>query len=782
MTGETRVKDVVGIGKAAWKLEDAFRGEKDVADYPNTKEARDLYIEAAGAEADFRRSLLFMVLLSIMETPSWCNTEQGWFFPGELMDPLKRCELKGVEGNNLMLSGVMYIPPGWALVIECVLMYFIVKKLRLEKKLQTDFFDPLAKPGSKNNYVDMRMVNFGLGCCAFELFDCFIFIVFRPNWRLAFIARTGYLCLLPAVQSLFLCLKKVIVEFLSIASFLAGTIIFFAWIVVTIAADWKDVDKKGIPTNKGFDSFSASLYTMFVAGATDDFVSCFLRSYTAYRWTGLLWLMFLIIVQVLLLSLVLDTLVAAYTTFREHLEEDAVKKNVLGIMETFDILIQSHCGDSKGNLTKESFMDFVYEFGRSPRARRIDPRTAEIMFTAVDSSNDGAISKPEFGEICGVMEYELWTTKKYSNIKENHPDWWNNPWMTWFVSCVDGGSFDVFMNCVLLVNLVLVITETSYDLWDQECPPVISKIELVFSMLYVGEVALRLCVYSWAEYWSYRSNQFDFFTTWALLASSVVETVVESSPTSAGANIKRYMNILRLLRLLRVIKQLKQLKVVQFMVDTIMKLVSASKEVLIPLGVIVFFFTTLSVQLWGGLLYIGNPHLEETEYAENKYYVLNHNDFLMALGVWVVALLCEYVPEFAESIYVTADHKWTWFVYFIFYVLGVSIVFELVKAFTIEVFVELTKRQNEKREEKEEREEAGEGSSSGGGDDDDDVLPALLALQSDFELKGEQLHYRNIGDVMMQEKMKEAFEEIKERMEEEEAEEAEHGHAGHGHH
>ena len=50
-------------------------------------------------------------------------------------------------------------------------------------------------------------------------------------------------------------------------------------------------------------------------------------------------------------------------------------------------------------------------------------------------------------------------------------------------------------------------------------------------------------------------------------------------------------------------------------------------------------------------------------------------------------LLCEYKAEFTDAIAKTSQIPFSWSIFFIFYVFAVSIVFELVKAFTIEVAI-----------------------------------------------------------------------------------------------
>merc|ERR1719401_3059817 len=419
----------------------------------------------------------------------------------------------------------------------------------------------------------------------------------------------------------------------------------------------------GEPVNKGFETFRTTLNTMFVAGSTDEFVGCFLRTYTAHRASGLLWLTFLIIVQVLLLNLVLDTLVAAYTRYQEKAEERDSAEAVEGIKEAFRTMSElSPTGD---HLSKDMFLEFTKEFSRSPNVRPIPEKNADIVFKAVDKDGSGQIDEMEFFSICGVVQYDFWTTLYDSPVKEAVPALWNNALFQRFRTCVHSGGFDTFMNWVLMVNLMLVICESVYDLNDWQETAVMENLELSFSLVYVLEVSLKLCVWDFGYYWSLRSNVFDFITTWLLLASSVLD---ELAASSSGTNIKRYMNILRLLRLLRVLKQLKRLKKVQLMVETICNIVSASKHIMTLLGVVTFFFSALSVQLWGGILYKSNPTLEETEYKEKHLWVLNFNDFGTAFGVWVVSLLCEYVPVFPDAIAKSSSITGSWLIFLFFYI------------------------------------------------------------------------------------------------------------------
>jgi hypothetical protein len=749
------------IGKAAWQLEDTQQ-DRLVAYYPDEKEARDAYFAAAAADVWYQRALIILLVLTIFETPSWCHRghETNWFgiVPSHESCQIVREDGTRVKNTDILLSGLPYMPLGYGVCVEVVLIFMIGRKLWLERSLQVNYFDKLAKKHNTEqvDYVSRKLLNFGLACVVFEFMDSVAFILIRQNWRLAFFSRAGFLCLLPGVQRLAHMVYMVVNQFFTIASFLAGTLLFFAWIFVTIFSTVNSVDVHGEPVNKGLDTFPHALNSLVIAGTTDDLVMILLPSYTNVRICGILWLVFLVLVHVLLLNLVLDTLVAAYMTYAEELEEKTIEEKVDGIQQAFHTLCDAvgESGEHK-EISKQTFLEFVREFSRSPRTRVIKDDTAEIMLHCVDKDSTGRVGQREFCDLTGVMLYDFWTTRTHAVFKESAPGCWNSAIYQAWVSCVEQGYFDIFMNWVLTINLCLVVIEGYFDLEKLTEPKILESLELYFSLAYVMEFVLKMTVFSWAQYWANRSNQFDFFTTWLLLGSSMADELAAEGGSMAS-EIKRYANVLRLLRLLRIMKQLKRFPAVTLMVETIIRLVYASKDILSLLGVVMFFFTTLAVQLWGGLMYNSAPELEESEWVEKKHFVLNFNDVPMSFGVWVVSLICEYVPELPEAIEMI-DHRkpYSWLVFNMYYVFAVSIVFELVMAFTIEVFMELRKRMKVAHEDKE--------------------LEAITELIDMFAKQGQTLHYRIVGDASVQEKIVEALEEL-----DREREEHEHG-GGHGH-
>jgi hypothetical protein len=698
-------KQKLAIAKAAWQLEDAIK-EKVCDAYPDTLEARTRFFDIVVAQKWHGRALMIMILITIWECPTWCDTSHTWLWG----DPQERCMVVTPKGEKVkvMLSGINYLPPGISLICEVAMLLVLLYKLHLEYIMQVRYFVPLdekkkaeereeelkhagsehggsphdghKKHGKEEHeeekreageYFPLWKIYFCFGMIVLNLADCFVFATFRPGFRLAFLSRTALLCMLPSVIKLYKCISKILIEVGTVAVFFVGFLFFFAWVSVMIFNGMDDPPED-------FATFGKAFYGLFVAGVCDEFTDVLLESYTRFRGIGILWFVFLLVVHLLFLSLVLDTLCAGYMKSKEDEVESVREDKATGILSAFKLLNEA-TSDNPHKLHKEVFMVFVKEYCKSPGVNNKADLYAQVYF---DTEKRDYIDELEFCDILALTQYNMWTTRKDSKLADMYPGMWE----TAIVKDVrkPEGSFEQLMMIVLSINFVLVIIETAYDLnkWDE--PWWTEWLEFVFSFIYLGECMIKIGVTGWDFYTSTPSNKFDFMTTMLLLSTSIFESLLGSLST--------YANILRLFRLLRIVKQLKSMEGVQFMADTVIKLVCKAQDMLVLLLVVIFGFTVFSVQLFGGLLYEENEKLEGTSYHEEKEFVLNFNDFMMAFGLWFVNLLCEYKPSFAEAVDKTSLIPRAWLLFGLFWAIAVCITFELVKAFTIEVYMDLREK------------------------------------------------------------------------------------------
>merc|ERR1719446_1157730 len=131
------------------------------------------------------------------------------------------------------------------------------------------------------------------------------------------------------------------------------------------------------------------------------------------------------------------------------------------------------------------------------------------------------MNQVEYIEVCKMMNYYFWVTEYDSKLSKCCPSIWKGRIHTWFRnSCYETGRFDNAMNCVLVVNFVMIILESYYDLHDLPEPGILANLELQFSFIYVCELVCKFSVISWGEFWSSSANAFDFWTTIILCYSS----------------------------------------------------------------------------------------------------------------------------------------------------------------------------------------------------------------------------------------------------------------------
>lgn len=741
------------IDKAAWELEDAIYDKKIKKSDDNEKRkypgdggigdltrARGHHVELLEADKRYTAAMVCLVILTFIEVPPWCHEKARdidmWkFVAGDVW-----CQLpspKHALDSNPNLSGIWYLPPGISFLVEIVIEFFVIDKFWREYTLDRDHFGKMGDECKLMTRLNSLGMLFAIG----SIIDTALFMFVRMPLRFTFICRTGLIFLLPGVQKTFFKIfdKGVMFEFGSVAIFMVGTICFFAWVAValfgtanaeedpTFKPSYKE-DGKPVYASEGFESFTEAVNTMFVGGVTGEFIDCYLPSFVSYRASGLLWMIYLCLTQVLFKNLVMDTLITAYLNGKEKDDAENLKCQVKGMQETYRLL-----SDDGEEINKEDFLAFIGVLGKSPRWKRIPEEAAARIFDNFQTeSESGRIDKEVFSDLCCIIQHNIWLTPRSSSfvldksagpntaiVKPSMQYLYDSVWETEvedeeqsFPPATQNSKFDNFMTKVLLLNLVMVVVESVYDLMEWTEPLILDYIDLVFSFLYLGEVLMKLAVKSWAEYWSSGANQFDFFTTWLLLATSVLPLVTggggaapvkPGGPTArpgAGPVLKapksplsKYANILRLLRLIRILKQLKDYENVQFMMVTISRIMSEAGDVLALMGTFFYFFSNLAVNLFGGLLYEGNEALEETEYAEKHWYVLNFNDMFMAFMTWFVQILCEYVPNYTVALNATGTAAGLWYgpfsglVVFFFYITTAAIMYELLLAFTVEVFM-----------------------------------------------------------------------------------------------
>jgi hypothetical protein len=264
------------------------------------------------------------------------------------------------------------------------------------------------------------------------------------------------------------------------------------------------------------------------------------------------------------------------------------------------------------------------------------------------------------------------------------PDWARAPFYGQVKAFARSPAFDAWSTGVLIVNTLAVLVESYYDLADTLTPAgeeAFAVIEVGFSFVYMGMLCAALFVTPLDEYFLSAANKFDATVTIVLFAVALFWAL-------PGTHVSRHtLHLLTILRLTRLLTSLNHVGRFKLIVSSIVRMVPASVGVIGILYCAGAAWSALGVQLLGGLIYEGNPALEDTDYLDAGYDVLNFNDFsmgFMSLFTYIVAGPFHEFIEAAEAVALPG----TGYVFFIsFYIVGTLIIFNVFSAFVIDAFL-----------------------------------------------------------------------------------------------
>lgn len=209
------------------------------------------------------------------------------------------------------------------------------------------------------------------------------------------------------------------------------------------------------------------------------------------------------------------------------------------------------------------------------------------------------------------------------------------------------------------------------------------------------------------EYKASLSNCFDGSVT--VLSVVVAVVAIDAGSAVQTHGMIRYVLALRLGRFCRLLARSKQVALV---VATFLRMIPAAAKLLQVLFVTLFIFSTVGMQLFGGVINYGPQYaaLQATSFGQAGYYANNFNDlasgFVVCFELLVVNNWFILAGGFAHVAYMPLVRAF----FVAVYVLGVLVCLNIVIAFAIDAFNAAQQAANE----------ADEAASSAGGDDDPD--------------------------------------------------------------
>ncbi|XP_044466336.1 two pore calcium channel protein 1 [Mangifera indica] len=606
---------------------------------------------------DFIWSLNYfaLIILNFFEKPLWCSkssltqscTDRDYYYLGQLP------YLTGTE--SLIYEGVTVI----VLVIHT--------------------FFPISFEGSqiycKNPLIRLKVI-----CLLILVADFLVYVLYLSPLAFDFLP----LRIAPYIRVVFFILNiRELRDSIFILAGMLGTYlnVLALWLLFLLFASWvayvmfEDTQEGKII----FTSYGSTLYQMFLLFTTSNNPDVWIPAYKASRWYCIYFVLYILVGVYFVTNLILAVV---YDSFRGQLakqvsEMDHMRKRILA--KAFYLIDK----DSVGSLNKDQCIQLFEELNKYRTLPKISQEEFQFIFQELDDTHDFRINLDEFYDLCKAIALRF-QKEDVPSCFERFPLVYRSPFSENLKAFIRSPKFGYIVSFILIVNLVAVIVETTLDIENSSGQKVWQEVEFVFGWIYVLEMALKVYSFGFENYWSDGQNRFDFLITWIIVIGETVTFVSPNGLTflSNGEWI-RYLLLARMLRLIRILLHVQRYRA---FVATFLTLIPSLMPYLGIIFCVLCIYCSLGVQIFGGIVNVGNAKLEETDLASDDYFLFNFNDYpngmvtlfnLLVMGNWQA-----WMQSYAEL----TGTSWT-LVYFIsFYLITVLLLLNLVVAFILEAF------------------------------------------------------------------------------------------------
>lgn len=642
---------------AAWIIDETMRGApiRDRASIPRTRQSRKAYLFFENTLFVRQLAALALVFLSFFETPSWCSAARHCAAP---------------DNSDLFLSGLPYLNPGLQVTINAVLLAVLVFFL---------VFDALALPSAALHTEERQL----FAVLALLVADCVWVALWRgyPPLRFApYLRAVLPLFYFHALRECTMGISAVLLPFIDVVSIVALFVLIFGWLVTLLFHEVPEA-------NRYFGDLTVGLYSAFTSITTADWPMQIMAVLDVSRASALLFLVFIVIGVFLLFNVMLAVVYNAYTGHIEELVIGKIMSRRESIGLAYDILTPG-----EGMVTLPDLKLMFDELRKNKSMSEYDNQRVDFVFTALDDDHDQNLSRVEFLDMVEVLQLKfIVELENISPVQRLMPQFYESDLWQNVAAYVRSQAFTYHICVVMIVNITVVLLETTMDLQNKDTPESVrffALIECGFSLVYIVEMMLKVASQGFDRYWRDYGNRFDFAVTWLLLlgAGYVLYPYSENDP-----DIVRYLILLRCLRLFAVMSDMPRFR---RLVQVFSILIPASVPLFSFFFLTLYVFSAAGVELFGGLVYASNPALDPDNnflvdaYVSNDYWALNFNDMASGWYTLFSSVIVGYLTEMAEAIASASRFgNWTkWFFIFSF-VVNSLIVSNCVVAFVVDLFI-----------------------------------------------------------------------------------------------
>lgn len=627
---------------------------EEILDQPNFESAAKLYFVYTQLDLLWSLNYFALIVLSFFERPLWCArysevscNDRGYYFLGQLP----------------------YLTSTESLVFEVV--SFVV--------LVVHIIYPISFEGS-DIYWKKSLNRLQVILLSVMAIDIIIYILYLSPvafsslpFRIAPYIRVVFFILsIRELRGSVIVLAGMLPTYLNVMALAFLFLLFSSWIAYVMFEDTKQGEEV-------FTSYGTTLYQMFVLFTTSNNPDVWIPAYKVSRWYSLFFVLYILLGVYFVTNLILAVV---YDSFKSELakqvaEKDNRRKRIL--LKAFRLIDSNN----RVYLDKEQCMRLFEELNKYRTLPKISKEDFGLIFDELDDSGDFEIDSDEFADLCHAIALKF-SKEECPSCFEACPSIYRSPVSESLKAFVRGPVFGNIIAIILVINLIAVIIETTLDIQDNSSQKSWQVVEFVFGWIYVIEMALKIYAYGFVNYWRDGQNRFDFIITCVIVVgeTATFASAGKQSFLSNGEWI-RYLILARVLRLIRLLMHVKRYRA---FIATFLTLIPSLMPYLGTIFCVMCIYSSLGVQVFGGLVNAGNPSLEATDLAENDYLLFNFNDYPNAMVTTFNLAVMGNWQAWMQAYRDLTRTSWA-LVYFIsFYLITVMLILNLIIAFVLEAF------------------------------------------------------------------------------------------------
>ncbi|KAL7540597.1 hypothetical protein ACHAWF_006726 [Thalassiosira exigua] len=467
-------------------------------------------------------------------------------------------------------------------------------------------------------------------------------------------------------------------------SMLIVIIIFYAWFGVVIFYQ----------TQEGMTAFPnllEGMWTLWTCVTTANYPDVMMPSYNEDRGVVLYFVSFMVLSFFYIMNLVLTVAVNKYDgriEWRRSTRRDLEEKL---LSEAFTLLDHR----SENFVGRKSVMNVItILYDDIPQMRGLTEENMAAIFNALDKDGSQTISRDEFLEFSSVLLLKLAKEPDYTTFVEAKlPFIYKSGFYRATCKTVRSKRFERGIEVVLVLNALIIAAQDLPMLIGSDSAEssyygesVYDGVEFLFTIFYVVEVLLKITVNGWKRYIESPQNAFDFIIT----ACVVLATAYIDYYAYNDYNIIQFVVMARVFRLSRLLFAVEQFRLYGIVS---LAIIPPATSVLLALLFIAYFFASLGLLLFGGVINRdpNNPTaqalLEAEDFVSAEYWANNWNDMFSGMNVLMNWLIVNnWVTQGIGMEYATGNKWLVRLFFFSFYFVGVIGISNVITSFIINCF------------------------------------------------------------------------------------------------